>query len=178
MDASLVVNVADLYLRQFAAVVPSALKEDIRKEMLSHGSTPKNQVELLSVIMGEDEPDSTAPERIYGTFFDHDRRFPTNEEIISHVGAMYPKTVQFATEGEVGKAARWFGFIAGATFIEWGVYTSRREGYGYACVAAEFAKTSASDELIESYIHIGFAQGTLWAIGAYSISELRAHNTA
>lgn len=178
MDANLVVSVADLYLRQFAAVVPSALNENIKKELLSHGPTPKNQKELLSVIVDEDEPDITPGGRIYGTFFDHDRRFPTNEEIISHVGAMYPKTTQFATEGDVGKAARWFGFVAGATFIEWGVYTSRREGYGYACVAAEFAKASASGDLIESYIHLGFTQGALWAMGAYSINELRAHNTA
>lgn len=176
MDASTIVSVADHYLRQFAAIVSPESMANIKQEMRSMGPTPKNKEELLSVILGEDESDTTPAHLMRGVFFDHERRYPTNEDIISHIEAMYPKIIQFAKDGELDKAARWLGFVAGATLVEWGSYMNRREGYGYACAGAEFAKAAVTHNLIEAYLHLGFAQGTLWAIGAYTINELRGHN--
>ncbi|OGZ05891.1 MAG: hypothetical protein A2845_03760 [Candidatus Lloydbacteria bacterium RIFCSPHIGHO2_01_FULL_49_22] len=179
MDAGKVIQVAELYKQQFEALASftPSIRRYIRRDFKKAGPPPTTKDEISALIaLGEaypSAPGSSVPARS----FDHAGRAPTEKEVWAHCEAMVPAIKQMLAEDRLEKCCRWIGFISGAEVATFAFHPLYGLGKEMAvCASLDAIKAAKNGRLLESFCHLGFAQGALWVAGAYSIDELKEHN--
>lgn len=179
MDAGKVIQVAELYKQQLeglAAFTPS-IRRYIFRDFKKSGPPPTTKDEIYALIALGEVSSSVPGSSVFARLFDHAGRAPTEKEVWAHCEAMVPQVKQMLAEDRLEKCCRWIGFISGAEVSTFAFHPLYGLGKEMAvCASLDAIKAAKNGRLLESFCHLGFAQGALWVAGVYSIAELKAHN--
>lgn len=172
MDAQKVIEVANLYLGQYGHHLTDEFRAEVKEALEADEPLPTTQDALLQFVTSYEN--DLRGEGVIAKHFSRDGRWPTVEDAIAHCAAMNRQMAGFLADGKLEKCCQWWGFIAGVECALELSFDFPRVLVPYA--AEEAGRYAIEGKLLEAFSFLGFAQGILFAIGAYSIEELKNHN--
>ena len=113
--------------------------------------------------------------------YPHDKVVNSPPDTLGHCHGMLDKMVEFIQEGRMDKTFRWFGSIQGCIRASEAytkeIVNSQAETLGHCHgMLDEIEEFILAGRIEKTFIWLGFIQGCLWALGIYTLAELRKHN--